>query len=277
MRETFIEWYRLKPELIGAAIAFYIIFSLGPILVIVISIVGLIFGDEAVEGQIVQEINNIVGQKAAQVMQILISRAYSPPTQTISTIVSVPLVFFGATMIFFQLKNTLNHIWGIRSKSRNRIIGFLKTYLFSFTMVIILGSLLFLLVVKSLTISLLRELFYPFPRYALQSLDFIFSLGVLTLLFGMIYDLLPDVKIRVRDIWIGAGVTSLMFSTVQFLIGMYLGYAHIDSAYGAIGSITILLIWIFYSSQIFLLGAVFTKVYACKSGKPLIPKQIHKG
>jgi len=275
-RDTFVEWYKLKPELIGAAIAFYIIFSLGPILVIVISLVGLIFGDRAVEGQIVQEIHNIVGQKPAEVMEVLIRRAYSPPTQTISAIVSVPLVLFGATMIFFQLKNTLNVIWGIRTRSRSRIIGFLRTYMFSFIMVIILGLLLFLFVVKSFTISLLTELFNPFPRYAVQILDFIFSFGIITILFGTIYDLLPDVKIKVSDVWVGACVTSLLFNSMQFLIGLYLGHANVDSAYGAVGSITILFIWIYYSSLIFLLGAVFTKVYACKSGRPIIPKHIHK-
>lgn len=275
LRQTFIEWIQLKPGLIGAALAFYIIFSLGPILVITIGFVGAFYGEKVAGSQIVHEINTIAGPKPAEVMRLLIKKTFAPPSSTIATILSFPLVAFGAGMFFFQLKRTLNIIWGARPVEEHFLKSFFRSYLLSFLMVVSLGLMLYILVIKSLTLAMLQDLiqyYIPIPRYVLQTVDFIMTFGVITILFGIIYGFLPNVRIKISEVWTGAGVTSLLFTSTQFLTGVYISHTEIDTAYGAIGSLTVIFIWIFYSSLIFLYGAVFTKVFACRHGRPHLPK-----
>ncbi|MBN1291336.1 MAG: YihY/virulence factor BrkB family protein [Candidatus Latescibacteria bacterium] len=269
IKETFSEWRQQKPELIGAAIAFYVIFSLGPILVITIRIVGIIFGEKAAEGQIVLQIQHIVGQQPAEIIESIIELAYSPPSSYFVTIFSFPLVLIGATMIFFQIRNALHLIWGIEHSTEKGVIRLLKNYLFSFSLVIFMGIMVILLIVKSSSFAVLSELlsdFIPFHGYILQILDMIMSFLIITLLFTMIYKLLPDLKIYWSDVIVGASVTTLLLSVAQIILRLYIGHVDIGSAYGAIGSFTVLFVWVFYSSVVFLLGAVFTKVYAHKFG-----------
>ena len=275
IRQTFAEWVHLKPELTGAALSFYIIFSLGPILVISISLVGLIYGEKAAEGQIVQEITTIVGPKPAEVITLFFENTYTPSSKAIGTIISFPLLMIGAAMFFFQLKRTLNIIWGVPHHDGNLVKRFMKSYLLSFFMVLSLGILLFLLIIKSLLLALFRDLtiyFVPVPQYVVQTLDLVLTFAAITVLFGLIYDILPDVRIKISEVWIGASVTSLLFTSIQFLIGLYFSHFTVASTYGAIGSMTVMFIWIYNSSLIFLLGAVFTKVYACRTGRPHLPK-----
>jgi len=269
IRLTYVEWREQKPELIGAAIAFYIVFSLGPILVIVIEIAGLIFGKAVAESQIIHEFDSIVGPKLAQVIKVIIVNAETPPRQTVTMIVSVPLVILGSAMIFFQLKNALNYIWGVKTAGNGGVLGLVGNYISSFIMVLFLGALLFTLIVKSFALTLVGEFiesYVPFPLIVLSLLDSVFTFFVITLLFAMIYKILTEPKIRWSDEWIGAAVTSLLFTASQFLIGLYFSKIDIGSAFGAIGSFTLLLIWVYYSSIVFLLGAVFTKVYAREYG-----------
>jgi membrane protein len=266
-RDTYIEWRLNKPELMGAALSFYIIFSLGPILVITIWFLSLIFGEQAAEGEIVQQIQHIVGQKPAEGIQEIITMAIAPPTKYIATLISFPLVMFGATMIFFQLQNALHFIWEVEHVRRSGIIGMIIEYLSSFPKVLIVGTVFLLLIIKSSTLTVLRifvQEHVPLAGNIIPKLDFLLTLGIITILFAMIYHFLPKTKIHWSDIWIGAGVTSLLFTLGQFFIGLYFTKTEIDSAYGAIGSFTILFIWIFYSSLIFLFGAVFTKIYSRK-------------
>ena len=268
-KDTYIEWRQNKPELMGAALAFYIIFSLGPILVITIWFLGLIFGEQAAEGEIVQQIQHIVGQKLAEGMQEIITRAITPPTKHIATLISIPLVMFGATMIFFQLQNALHFIWEVEHKQHRGITGIMIEYLLSFPKVLIIGTIFLLLIIKSSALTVLGVFVHehvPLAGYIIPKLDFLLTLCIITILFAMIYHFLPRTKIHWSNIWIGAGVTSLLFTIGQFIIGLYFSKTDIDSAYGAIGSFTILFIWIFYSSLIFLFGAVFTKIYSRKHG-----------
>ena len=274
--QTYIEWVELKPALIGAALAFYIIFSLGPILVITIGIVGAFYGEQTAGSQIVHEINTIAGPKPAEVMQLLIRKTFVPPSSHIATVISFPMVALGAGLFFFQLKRTLNIIWGVSPVERHFLKRLLKNYLLSFLMVVSMGLLLYILVIKSLILALLWEFiryYIPVSGTIVKSADFIVTFGVITILFGLIYDFLPDVRIKISEVWVGAGVTSLLFTSTQYLTGLYISKTNIETTYGAIGSISVLLIWIFYSSLIFLLGAVFTKVYACRHGRPHIRKE----
>jgi len=268
-KDTYIEWRHNKPELIGAALAFYIIFSLGPILVITIWFLGLIFGEQAAEGEIVQQIQHIIGQKPAEGIQEIITRAITPPTKHIATLISIPLVIFGATMIFFQLQNALHFIWEVEHKQRRGITGIIVDFLLSFPKVLIIGIVFLLLIIKSYVLTILSFFLHehtPLAGNIIPKLDFLLTLFIITILFAMIYHFLPKTNIQWPDIWIGASVTSLLFTIGQFLIGLYISKTNIDSAYGAIGSLTVLFIWIFYSSLIFLFGAVFTKIYSRKHG-----------
>ncbi len=268
VKSTCHEWIKQKPATLGAAIAFYIIFSLGPILVITIEIVGLIFGKQAAEDQIVQEIYRIIGQKPAEVIKSFIILAYSPPTRIITTILSIPTVMLGSAMIFFQLKNTLNMIWDVKPRKDKRFVYTLINYGSSFSMVALLGILLIILIIKSFSLAIFNDSigqFLPFPVYLFNIIDLIVTFFVTTILFAMLYKILPDTYIKWSNIWIGALVTSFMFAIGQFMIGLYISKTDIDTAYGALGSLTVLLIWIFYSSLIFLAGAVFTKIYSQKN------------
>ncbi|MFC1542201.1 YihY/virulence factor BrkB family protein, partial [Candidatus Latescibacterota bacterium] len=234
---------------------------------ITIWFLGLIFGEQAAEGEVVQQIQQIVGQKTAEVMQEIITRATEPPTKHFATLISIPLVMFGATMIFFQLQNALHFIWEIDHIRRRGITGILIEYFLSFPKVLIVGTVFLLLIIKSYALTVLKFFIqerFPTIGNTLPILDFILTLGIITVLFAMIYHFVPKTKIHWSDIWIGAGVTSLLFTIGQFFIGIYFSKTDIDSAYGAIGSFTILFIWIFYSSLIFLFGAVFTKIYSQK-------------
>ncbi|RPI70818.1 MAG: YihY/virulence factor BrkB family protein [Ignavibacteriales bacterium] len=264
IKETGKEFTKHNPLLIGAAISFYVLLSLGPILFLIIFSLGSIFGEKAIEGQIVNEIKNLVGDKPAQIIQTLIEKAYKFPSKTITLITSIPLLFFGGTMVFYQLRNALNIIWEVEpSEESNGIVKKTKNYFFSIVMLLIVGFLIFLLVLKSPAIKLLQENI-PLSGVTIDILDFVLNFVVLIFLFGMIYRILPAVDIKWSDVWIGAAVTSFLFSIVQILVGVNISNTNPEDAAGAIGSFTILFLWIFYSSLIFLFGANFTKVYAKK-------------
>ena len=268
LKSTYHEWIKQKPFILGAAIAFYVIFSLGPILVIIIEFAGLFFGKQATEGQIVQEINRIIGQKPAEVIQSFIIQAYAPPTRILTTILSIPIVLLGSTMIFFQLKKILNMIWDVIPRKKKRLGDDLINYGLSFSMVALLGILLIILIMKSFSLAFFDEFigqYFSFPVILLHIIDLIVTFCVTTILFAMLYKILPDTYIKWSNIWIGALVTSFLFAIGQLLIGLYINKTDIDTTYGALGSLTVLLIWIFYSSLIFLAGAVFTKVYSQKN------------
>ena len=269
VHDTFREWRLSRPELIGAALAFYIFFSLGPVLVITVWLLSLFFGESAAEGQIVSQIDSIVGSKAAAIVEMILAQAVSPPTKYIATIVSVPLVVFGSTMIFFQLRNSLHFIWEIPHGGRTGLTGLLIDYMFAIPKVAIVGATFLMLVVKSSLIAILNEFLrgqVPMAGKIVKFGDFLMTWVIITILFALIYRLLPRLRIERGEMWIGAAVTSLLFTVGQILIGFYIRTTDVDTAYGAIGSFTVLLILIFYSSQIFILGAVFTKVFSQKFG-----------
>ncbi|MFC1651504.1 YihY/virulence factor BrkB family protein, partial [Candidatus Latescibacterota bacterium] len=262
---TYTEWMKQKPLILGASIAFYFIFSLGPILVITVGIVSFFFGKQAAEGQIVQEIFNIIGDKPAEVIQSFIIQTHSPPTRFITMILSIPTIMFGSAMIFFQLKNTLNIVWDVKPLKEKRIYHIFIKYILSFSMVVFLGIILVLLISKSLLLVIFYDFigqFFFFPSYLLYFIDTILTFLFMTLLFAMTLKVLPDTYIKWADVLTGALVTSFLFVIGQVIIGFYIGKTEIDTTYGALGSLTVLLIWIYYSSLIFLAGAVFTKIYS---------------
>lgn len=267
IKQTGKEWANHNPLLTGAAISFYVILSLGPILAVLVIILGEIFGTKAAEGRIVNEIEFAVGQKPAQILQTIIQKASTASGKTMAIVSSIPLLFFGTTMIFFQLRHALNIIWE-KEDEETSFKEKIKNYSFSFLMLLIVGSFFFLLIIKNPVLALLKDYIntiISMPPFLFQILNFLITYALITLVFAAVYHFLPDAKIKGKSLWIGSAVTSFLFTVVQFLVGFNAANSSIDSAVGAIGSFTILFLWIFYSSLVFLFGACFTKVYSRKA------------
>ena len=269
LKETYNEWSEDKAARLAAALAYYTVFSLAPLLIIAIAVAGLVFGQEAARGQLDNQIQSLVGQQSAELIQTMVESASKPKSGIIATVIAIVTILFGASGLFGQLQDALNTIWEVEPKPDRGILGLIKDRFLSFTMVLGIGFLLLVSLIISALLSALNSYLtdlLPGSIYVLQILNFVISFGVITLLFAMIYKILPDVKIAWSDVWIGAAVTSLLFALGKFLIGLYLGNSSAGSAYGAAGSLVILLLWIYYSAQILLFGAEFTQVYAKKYG-----------
>ena len=269
LKETYNEWSEDKASRLAAALAYYTIFSIAPLLIIAIAVAGLVFGQEAARGQLDNQIQSLVGQQSAELIQTMVESASKPTSGIIATVLAIAAILFGASGLFGQLQDALNTIWEVEPKPGRGILGIIKDRFLSFTMVLGIGFLLLVSLVLSALLSALDTYLtdlLPGSIYLLQILNFVISFGVITLLFAMIYKILPDVQIAWSDVWIGAAVTSLLFAVGKFLIGLYLGNSSAGSAYGAAGSLVILLLWIYYSAQILLFGAEFTQVYAKKYG-----------
>lgn len=269
LKETYQEWSEDKAPRLGAALAYYTLFSIAPLLIIVIAIVGLAFGQQAAQGEVVNQIGGWVGKDSAKAIQKMIESTREPTSGIVATVVGVLTLLFGATGVFSQLKDALNTMWDVTQKPRGGIMGFVIDRVLAFLMVLVIGFLLLMFLALSAGISALSNYIntlIPGFSYVLQVLNFVISFAAITLLFAAIYRVLPDTNIAWGDVWIGAAVTSLLFTIGKTLIGFYLGHVSAGSAYGAAGSLVVLLIWIYYSAQIFFFGAEFTQVYARKYG-----------
>jgi membrane protein len=276
VKETFREWSEDKVSRLAAALAYYTIFSLAPFLVIVIAVAGFFFGQQAVEGQIVGQIEGLVGTEGAQMIETMIAAAWEPGTGIIATVLSVILLIIGAAGLFGQLQDALNVIWEVQPKPDRGIKDVIRDRFLSFTMVLGVGFLLLVSLVLSAALNVIGQWFtdlLPQATILVQVINLVLSLAIITLLFAMIYKILPDVVIGWRDVWLGAAVTAVLFVIGKELIGFYLGRAAVASAYGAAGSLVVLLLWVFYSAQILFLGAEFTQVYARKHGSKIIPAE----
>ena len=277
LRATFSKWNNDHAQGLGAALAFYTVFSLAPLLLIVIAIAGLVFGQDAAEGQIIGQIQGFVGEDSAKAIQGMLEHARTPATGLIATGVALVTLLFGASGVFAQLQEALNIIWGVEAKPGLGIIHTLKARFISFVTVLGTGFLLLVSLVLSAGLSAMGdrlEALLPAPEAILQAINFLVSFMVITLLFAMIYRVLPDVAIQWNDVWVGAGITSLLFTIGKFLIGVYLGTSEVGLAYGAAGSLIVVLLWVYYASQIFLFGAEFTAVYAASHGSRLQPTEL---
>ncbi|PSB52688.1 ribonuclease BN [filamentous cyanobacterium Phorm 6] len=272
LKETFTQWQKDKAPTLAAALAYYTVFSLAPLLIIVIAIAGLVFGADAAQGQIVAQLQSLIGKDGAQTIQELILKASEPKSGMIATIVGIATLLWGASNVFTNLKEALNAIWNVSPPPGRGIWGFLKDRVLSFAMILGIG---FLLLVSLVLSAVLAAISYwlngwlQLPVGIWQIVDFAISFGVVTLLFALIYKLLPDVDLAWNDVWIGAAITSMLFTIGKSLIGIYLGGSGIASTYGAAGSFVIILLWINYSAQILFLGAEFTQVWANRYGSKM--------
>ena len=271
---TYTKWTADHAQGLGAALAFYAIFSLAPLLLIVIAIAGSVFGQEAAQGEIIGQIQGLVGEESAKAIQTMLEEARKPAAGIIATVVAIVLLFLGATGVFAQLQEALNIIWRVKAKPEQGMWKILKDRFISLLAVLGTGFLLLISLVISAALSAIGttlEQFLPVPGFLLQLINFLVSFAIVTLLFAMIYKLLPDRSIQWSDVWIGAIITSLLFTIGKFVIGVYLGKSDVGIAYGAAGSLVVMLMWVYYASQIFLFGAEFTAVYAHARGSRLAP------
>lgn len=263
------EWVEDKASRLGAALAYYTIFSIAPLLVIAIAVVAFFLGDSAAQGGVSQEISKMVGPKAADVIQTMIANAGEQKSSGIfATVISVALLLFGASGVVVQLKETLNIIWDVPEKSGGGIWGFIMTRVLSFAFVLGVGFLLLVSLILSTVLSAAGKYLDNVVPMAplMQVINIVVSLGVVTVLFAMIFKFLPDIKLPWKDVWLGAITTAVLFTIGKFVLGLYLGRSSVTSAYGAAGSLVVVLLWVYYSAQILFFGAELTQVYSRKLG-----------
>ena len=269
LKAAFSDWTEDRAPMLGAALAYYTIFSMGPLLVVVISIAGFVLGDAAASGQISSSIRDVLGEEGARTVEGMIASASAPGAGIIATVIGIVTLLLGAMGIFGQLKTALNIIWEAPVKKGGGILGVLRQNLLSFGMVIACGFLLLAsLVVNAVLASLGKFINDVLPGGPLlwQIVNYVIGLGVITLLFALIFKFLPDVSIAWSDVWLGAFITALLFMLGQIVLGIYFSIANVGSAFGAAGSLVIILVWIYYSAQLAFLGAEITQVYANTHG-----------
>jgi membrane protein len=271
IRRSVLRWYDDDCLTLGAALAYYTVFSLAPVLVIVIAVAGAMFGPEAAQGEIVGQIRGLVGDEGATAIQSLIQSASREGIGPRATLVGLLVLLFGSTSAFSQLQAALNRIWEVPAPVHASFRALLRSRVWSFAAVLGTGFLLSVSLVLSAAVAALGRFgwgWMPWLAGMLEVADLVGSMIVHTLLFAMIFKLLPDADIRWRDVWVGAGVTAALFFVGKLAIGAYLARSDLGAAYGAAGWVILTLAWVYYSAQIVLLGAEFTRAYTLRATSP---------
>lgn len=268
-KTAFGNWLADYAPSMGAALAYYTVFSIAPLLVIVIAAAALIFGQDAAQAAIIGQASGLIGEKGATAIESMLASAQKPREGMIASALGIVILVVGATTVFAELETNLNRVWKVEADKGSGLWHFLRTRLLAFGMVLAIGFLLIVSLVVGAGIAAWGKYWsgwFGGLEILLQAANFMVSVTVITVMFAMIYKFIPRAPIRWRDVWIGALATSLLFSLGKFLIGIYIGKAGVESSYGAAGALAVILIWVYYSAQIFLLGAEFTKVYAESHG-----------
>jgi len=253
----------------GAALSYYTVFSLAPLLIIVIAVAGVVFGQEVVQGEIFAQLQGLLGDEGAAAVQDMLKSANGPKSGMLATVVGVGLLVFGATSVFAELQTDLDRIWKVPLREDPGMWALVRDRMLSFGMVLGVGFLLLVSLIVSAALSAFgrwSQSWLAGPEGMMQAINFLVSFALITGLFAMIYKILPRAPIAWRDVWIGSAFTALLFTIGKFAIGLYIGRSHLSAAYGAAGSLVVVLVWVYYAAQIFLLGAEFTYVYAKTHG-----------
>lgn len=275
LKATVTEFGGDNASRLGAAIAYYAVFSMAPLLVIVIGVAGLLFGREAVQGQLVGQIQGLVGQQGAELIETMLASASDTSTGMLATGLGTVMLLLGASGVFLELKGAMNTIWQVEPKPNQGIMGVLRERVLLFALVLAIGFLLIVSLVISAGLTALTAFFEPYlplPGLALHGINIVVSLGMLAVLFALIFKVMPDAEIAWRDVWLGGFVTALLFTIGKFAIGFYLGQSAPASSYGAAGALVVILLWVYYSAQILFFGAEFTKAHANRYGSRAAPE-----
>jgi membrane protein len=267
-RETMISWSDDYASSMGAALAYYTMFSIAPLLLIVISVAGLFFGEQAARGEILDQLQGLMGVEGAHAVQALLASVNHPKAGVLATLFGFVALVIGATTVIGELQNALDRIWRAPRRPQGSIAKWLHSRLLSLGMIMGTG---FLLMVSLVASALLAGLQRWFGRYVdlgayASAIDFVLSFALITVAFAMIYKVMPRVRVEWRDVWIGAVVTSALFTVGKMAIGLYIGRSAVASTFGAAASLVAMVVWVYWSAQIFLLGAEFTWVYARRCG-----------
>jgi membrane protein len=264
-KQTFKEFGEDKAPRLGAALAYYTVFSIAPLLLIAIAIAGLVFGQEAARNEISGQLGGLMGPSTAKALEDMVQAAAKPKSGVMATIIGIITLMFGASGVFAQLNDALDTIWNVEKQKKGGIVATIKDRFLSMAMVCGIGFLLLVSLVFDAAISAMGKYFgnrFPGGEALLQAGQLIVSFALVTVLFAAIFKFLPDIKVAWRDVWLGAVFTSILFVVGKFALGLYIGKAAASSTYGAAGSLVVLLLWVYWSAQILFLGAEFTQVYA---------------
>jgi membrane protein len=275
LKQSFKDFNDDRAPMLGAALAYYTLFSIAPILVVATGVAGLAFGEQAVQGQLSEQLDDMVGPEGARAVEMMLANMHQKGGSIIAVVVGTVTLILGATTAFLQLQAALNTVWEVRRQGGG-IKGMLLQRVTGFGMVLGIGFLLMVSLVVSAVLSGLQDQLdriLPGGELLWQGVNAAVSLGVFTVLFALIYRYLPDVEIEWRDVWFGGLVTAVLFTIGKFLIGLYLGRSSVGSGYGAAGSLVVLMVWIYYSAQIVLFGAEVTQANAKMKGRRIAPSK----
>jgi membrane protein len=268
-RQAVYSWLDDYAPSMGAALAYYTVFSIAPLLLIVVSIAGLVFGKEASEGHLVTQLQTITGEQAAQALEDLLRSVDRPARSSFAAISGAAVLLIGATTVFAELQDSLDRIWRAPARGTSGLWNLVRARLLSFGMILGIGFLMIVSLIASAALAALGGWWNPafgdWERLA-SAFNMLFSLAFLTVAFALIYKIIPRVPIRWGDVWVGAALTAVLFSIGKLLIGLYIGRSTFTSTFGAAASFAVLLVWVYYAAQIFLLGAEFTCIYAYSYG-----------
>jgi membrane protein len=277
LKDTYKEWNEREPFNNSIIIAYYTIFSLPGLLVIVINLAGYFFGKEAVTNQITTQVGGIIGGDTAKSVQDMIAKASESKGTVLSSVLSVATLLFGATGVFYQLQQILNKMWEVEPRPKQKFVKLIKDRVFSFGLILVVGFLLLVSLVLSAGLTAVSDWVANHLSEGLvvifRVLDIVVSVGVITLLFAALYKFLPDAKVKWKDVWAGAVLTAILFVIAKFALGLYFGKSDPGSAYGAAGSIILILLWVNYAGLILLFGAEFTKTFARYQGAEIEPAE----
>lgn len=273
LTQSFKEWQEDKASRLAAALAYYTIFSLPPLLILSLAIAGQFYDRQSVQEKVLAQTSSLVGSVGADAIDQMLENASDPETSGLAAVISIVTLILGASGVFTQLKDAMDTIWEVQPKPGRGIVNAIKNRFFSFTMVLVVGFLLLVSLIISAglaAVSVTLNSLTGDVEIVAQVVDFVISFIAITFFFALIYKVVPHVKIQWRDVWLGAAVTAVLFNVGKWAIGFYLGRSAPASTYGAAGSLIVLLIWIYYSAQILFLGAEFTQVYANRFGAKIV-------
>ncbi|WP_292446446.1 YihY/virulence factor BrkB family protein [Methylibium sp.] len=261
-----VSWQEDYAPSMGAALAYYTMFSIAPLLLIAISVAGLVFGTDAARGEVFEQLEGLMGATGAKAVEGLLQSVNQPTTGTLATVIGSGVLVIGATTVFGELQTSLDRIWRAPARAESSgLWNLLRTRLLSFGMILCIGFLLMVSLVASAGLAALGKWWTPLFagwEITLNVVNFLISFSLITGVFALIYKLMPRVRVEWRDVWVGAAVTAMLFTIGKLLIGLYIGKSGVASAFGAAASIVVVMVWVYYSAQIFLMGAEFTWVYA---------------